>query len=159
MANGVNSALINMQNATNQQKAEENKKTGATKDLDQDMFLKLMMEQLKYQDPLDPMDNTEFLTQQAQFTQVSSLQSIQSSMASFNQYSQAATMIGRDVVLQNPNEEGSYLYGTVDAVNFNGKEATILVSGVEFPLSSVMQVHAKPIEIPDESSSTDSEGT
>jgi flagellar basal-body rod modification protein FlgD len=35
-----------------------------------DVFLKLMVEQLKHQDPLNPADGTEFVTQLAQFTQL-----------------------------------------------------------------------------------------
>lgn len=146
MANSISSTLIGMQNATNQQKAAEAKKTGATQELGGDVFLQLMLEQLKYQDPLEPMDNAQFLEQQAQFTQVSSLQNIESSLTSFNNYSQAAAMIGRDVVIQDPNDAENLLYGTVEMVNFNGKNASVVVGEKEYPLSSVVQLHANPIQ-------------
>ena len=141
----IASTLISMQNSTNQHKAA-NSQVGANQELGQDMFLQLMLEQLKYQDPLEPMDNTEFLTQQAQFTQVSSLQSIEQSLTSFNSYSQAAAMVGRDVVIKDPNNEENFIYGTVDTVNFSGGEASVTVGEKEYPLSSVVQLHANPLK-------------
>ena len=41
--------------------------------LNQDTFLTLLVAQLKYQDPMNPADSTEFLSQTAQFTQVEKL--------------------------------------------------------------------------------------
>ena len=90
MTSSINSELVTMQNMTSQMQAKEKAVTGVKNNLGQDAFLQLMMEQLKYQDPLEPMDNSEFLTPQAQFTQVSSLQNIESSMNSFSKYYQAA---------------------------------------------------------------------
>ena len=52
--------------------------------LDKDAFLKLMMTQLQYQDPLNPMDNTEYIAQMAQFSSVEQLANIASSMSSNN---------------------------------------------------------------------------
>ena len=142
MANSIASQLVTMQNATSQQQAKQKTETGATTTLGQDVFLQLMMEELKNQDPLEPMDNKDFLTQQAQFTQVSSLQNIESALTSYNQYSQAASMIGRDVVLQDPDNEENYIYGNVEAVNLSGKDTSIVVDGKTYPLSSIVQIQA-----------------
>ena len=51
--------------------------TPDTNQLNQDTFLKLLVAQMKYQDPLAPTDSTQFLTQTAQFTTVSTLQQIE----------------------------------------------------------------------------------
>ncbi len=48
------------------------RKTGLAA-LDQGDFLKLMTEQLKMQDPFDPVDNTAMLAQMAQFTSLSGI--------------------------------------------------------------------------------------
>ena len=103
-----------------------------------------MMEQLKYQDPLEPMDNSEFLTQQAQFTQLSSIQNVESLLTQYNQYSQAASMMGKDVVIEDPNS-GDYLYGNVEAVNLSSKNTTVVVGGKSYPLSSVVQIQSQVI--------------
>lgn len=44
--------------------------------LDKDAFLKLMLTQLQHQNPLDPMDNTEYIAQMAQFSSVEQLANI-----------------------------------------------------------------------------------
>jgi len=74
--------------------------TAPDNEVSQDMFLKLLVAQLKYQDPLSPMDGTQFITQSAQFTQLETLMKIQKSQEGLAQSSQllsAATMVGRPV--------------------------------------------------------------
>jgi flagellar hook assembly protein FlgD len=44
--------------------------TAESKDLSKDMFLKLMVAQLKYQNPLNPVDGTDFLQQLSQISGV-----------------------------------------------------------------------------------------
>jgi flagellar basal-body rod modification protein FlgD len=71
--------------------------------LGKDDFLKLLITQMRYQDPLSPMDNSQFLSQMAQF---SSLEQMQNLNESFDQSmllsqslnnSSAAGFIGRHV--------------------------------------------------------------
>ena len=66
----------------------------------QDTFLKLLVAQLKYQDPLNPTDSSQFLTQTAQFTQLETLQKIEKSLAASEQANHvlaASGMVGRSV--------------------------------------------------------------
>jgi flagellar basal-body rod modification protein FlgD len=68
--------------------------------LNQDTFLKLLVAQMKYQDPLSPTDSTQFLTQTAQFTTVSTLQQIekdQQALGHTNALLAASGMVGRGV--------------------------------------------------------------
>ncbi len=53
--------------------------------LDKDAFLKLMMVQLQNQNPLNPQDNTEYMSQMAQFSSVEQLSNIASSSETSNQ--------------------------------------------------------------------------
>lgn len=78
----------------------------ADKSLGQDAFLELMITQLKNQDPTNPMQNGEFLSQMAQFGTVSGINELQkgfTSLASALQSSQAlqaSTMVGREVEIE-----------------------------------------------------------
>ena len=55
-------------------------KTGA----DKDTFLKLLVAQLTHQDPLNPVEDKEFISQLAQFTQVEELQKISGGVETLN---------------------------------------------------------------------------
>ncbi len=72
----------------------------ASNQLNENTFLTLLVAQLKYQDPMNPADSTQFLTQTAQFTQVETLQKMETEQAasqSANQVLAASSMIGRPV--------------------------------------------------------------
>lgn len=89
------------------------------KELGQAEFFDLMVAQLKFQDPIKPVANTEFVAQLAQFSNVRALGDIQESMAELvgafqsSQALQASTLVGRGVLVPgnaaelNPGEEVS----------------------------------------------------
>lgn len=88
----------------------------------QDRFLKLLVTQMKNQDPLNPMDNAQVTSQMAQLSTVTgidkvnaALQALSDSMTS-NQSLQAATMIGHGVLVPGKGLDLSKgaAYGGVD---------------------------------------------
>lgn len=136
----LSSEIINLQNQTTAMQANQTKTTGSEQEYDQDMFLKLMLEQLKYQDPLEPTGSTEFLEQQAMFTQVSELQKLNSEISTNNQLVQGSLMIDKEVVLTDPSNSSKEITGIVTSVGYNGSEATIEVNGKSYPISSVKTI-------------------
>jgi len=72
--------------------------------LSQTDFLKLMTSQLQNQDPMKPLDNSEFVSQMAQFSTVSGIQNLQSSFStlatslSSGQALQASSLVGHNVL-------------------------------------------------------------
>lgn len=78
----------------------------ATKELGQEDFLALMIQQLRNQDPLKPMENGEFIGQMAQFSTVSGIADMTKSVAGLTdafksgQALQAASMVGRTVLTE-----------------------------------------------------------
>lgn len=136
----LNQELINMQSNTAVNRANELKKNGASQELDGDAFLMLMMEQLKNQDPMNPMDNSEMLAQQAQFTQIQELQKMNESMNTNNMIQQANSLVGKNVQIVDPNNTSRLITGLVTSANFTNGAATITVNGKEYPLGLVAGV-------------------
>lgn len=86
--------------------------------INQDDFIKLFLAQLQFQDPLEPVDNREFLAQLAQFSALEqSRQTSESlgSMLTMNAADQAVGLVGKTVDAQ---IEGNTVSGTVIAVEF-----------------------------------------
>ncbi|MCK4742516.1 MAG: flagellar hook assembly protein FlgD [Sulfuriflexus sp.] len=87
-------------NKTNATKAAE-----GSNELGQQQFLELMVAQIRNQDPFEPLENGEFLSQIAQFSTVSGIQDLQDSFSSFagsissNQALQASALVGRTVAV------------------------------------------------------------
>jgi flagellar basal-body rod modification protein FlgD len=92
---------------TSLSKASPTYVTGSSSTLGKDDFLKLLVEQLKNQDPMNPLDGTQFASQLAQFSSVEQLTNMNSNLESSvatNQLmaqsignSLATTMIGREI--------------------------------------------------------------
>jgi flagellar basal-body rod modification protein FlgD len=86
------------------------RKTAATTTaLGKDDFMKLLLAQLKNQNPLNPMEGTEFAVQLAQFSSLEQLTNLNTEIKTqgINQltlgYAQSVSMIGKEVVAQNGN--------------------------------------------------------
>jgi flagellar basal-body rod modification protein FlgD len=110
----------------------DDKKT--TKDMDKDAFLQLLVAQMKNQDPADPMDNNEFISQSAAFSsleqlinlseKLDSLNKLVENLSSNNQLLTASNFIGKEVKYL-----GNY-------TNFDGKSAPI-----------TFELHNKPSKV------------
>ncbi len=95
-------------------------------------FLKILVTQLSYQDPLKPMDNQEFIAQMAQFTSLDQTRQLNDKLAqllSTQSSLQSVGLIGKTAEFK--LESGETLAGTVTALSFAGEtpELTITASG------------------------------
>ncbi len=105
---------------------------------DQDTFLKLLVAQLKYQDPSNPADSTQFLAQTAQFTQVEKLNEI-AGLLGAQQLIGASALVGRTVTYQ--DADGLSHTGVVTKTKLNGdSEPTLVVGDTDVQLSKVTEV-------------------
>lgn len=68
--------------------------SSSTSGLGMDAFLQLLVTQLQYQDPLDPMDDKEFVAELAQFSSLEQLTEINSGIEGLSSLSQEQQMIG-----------------------------------------------------------------
>lgn len=132
--------------AANKAKDNTNSSTASKKnsDLDKDAFLRLLVTQLQYQDPLDPMDNTEFVSQMAQFSALEQMNNLNNTMTN----SQAYGMIGRTVFAKVYNESKNVyedISGTVDSITIKKSGAYLNIGDKEVPYSDVQQVYSTDV--------------
>ncbi|MCL6548379.1 MAG: flagellar hook capping protein [Alicyclobacillus sp.] len=115
--------------------------------LDKNAFLQLLVTQMRYQDPLQPQDNTQFLAQLAQFTALEQMsnvaQSEQSVLQAATALQQLATvaveqrLIGSQVTVQDGD---SVVTGQVTGIRFSGGDPELVIGGNTYPLSAVQEV-------------------
>ncbi len=110
---------------------------------DKEMFLQLLVAQMRYQDPLNPTDSGEFLAQSAQFTALEKMQDVADQTAQLLAAQVAfgaSGLVGRDITWSTP--EGETLSGTVDSVTFGPEGPVLGADGSEIPLALVQSVSA-----------------
>jgi flagellar basal-body rod modification protein FlgD len=108
---------------------------------DKDTFLKLLVAQLKYQDPSNPADSTAFLAQTAQFTQVerlNELKTVGTDQLMSQMMLSASSMVGKTITFAGP--DGKDVTGVVTSARFNGSAPTLRVGDTDVPLPAVKQV-------------------
>jgi len=106
-----------------------------------DTFLKLLVAQLKYQNPMSPADGTEFLSQTAQFSVVEKLDELAKTNAellSSNRALSASSLIGRHVVY--PDAKGVDTTALVTGVRFDRGGPVLITGDTEVPLAGVKEV-------------------
>lgn len=123
-------------------------------------FLNLLVAQITNQDAMNPMDNTEFISQMAQF---SSLQAM-SDLTKISIESQATSLIGKNVVVATYDDYGRLVQdeGIVQRVAIYGNETRLYVNDKEYYYANVMEVKAveakEPPEPEKEPPKTDGDG-
>lgn len=114
--------------------------------LDQDTFLKLLVAQLQYQDPENPADATEFLSQTAQFATVEKLSTLTTTTQQLVHQAQAqtaASLVGQTVSWT--DSSGTARSGVVTAATLGGSPS-VTVSGTSVPVDSITSVAPQPTD-------------
>jgi flagellar basal-body rod modification protein FlgD len=109
--------------------------------LGQDEFIKILVTQLRSQDPLNPQKDTEFVGQMAQFSALESTKLMQEEIQGLR----ANALIGHTVEVSGENAN---VIGEVTAVDKIKGELKIIVDGVPYSLSDVIRV-ARSIQQPE----------
>jgi len=116
-----------------------------TAELGKDAFLRLLVTQLRYQDPINPVKDQEFIAQLAQFSTLEELQGLNRRIDEMVQLQlwvsgmgQATTLIGRHVTLE--LADGTRVEGKVDAVTMRNGAPYLLVGDREYLVTTVVAV-------------------
>ena len=102
-------------------------------ELGQEEFMALMTAQLKNQDPLKPSSDTDFIAQMAQFSSVDSLEKLNKNFESMaqqltsNQSLQAASMVGKQVLVPSNNTYFNGSNATTGAVSLDTRDRKSVV--------------------------------
>ena len=115
--------------------------------LDRDAFLKLLVAQLKYQDPTSPTDASAMMAQTSQLTMVERLDDINTALtaaAATDRLTLAGTMVGRQVTFQSESGPST---AVVDSVRFVNGEFVLSAGGFAVPMEAIIEVGTAPVPL------------
>jgi flagellar basal-body rod modification protein FlgD len=111
--------------------------------MDKDTFLKLLVAQMRYQDPSNPTDPSQFMAQTATFSQVEKLDQLvtqNASLVALQKSMSAGALVGHSV--KYTDETGARQTGTVSSVVLGdaSTDATATIGGKSVPLGRITEV-------------------
>jgi flagellar basal-body rod modification protein FlgD len=110
--------------------------------LNSDSFLQLLVTQLKYQSPTEPMDPSQLMTSTAQLTLVdkmNELVKLQKSDSALTRANIASSIVGKNVTFNDPTT-GAAVTGSVAAVKIQGDALLLRVDGKDIPFEIVTEI-------------------
>ena len=113
--------------------------------LDGNAFLKLMIAQLQYQNPFQPMDTTAMMQQTSALTSVQTLQdlsALQKTMLGMQEAATANGFIGKQVTATDAS--GATLTGVVGNVTYTATGPLLNVGGTDVPIADITQASNAP---------------
>ena len=129
-----NGKIVETESQTSVSKAAKSKSNG----MDKEAFLQLLVAQMKYQDPLEPTSNTEYISQYAQFSQVEQMQNMSSSM----DLQRASSLVGKEVYIKTTTSSGDtkLVQGRVDYVSYENNKAYLYINEQKYSIDDLDSV-------------------
>jgi flagellar basal-body rod modification protein FlgD len=122
---------------------------GPNSTLDRDAFLKLLVAQLKYQDPTKPADASQMVAQSAQLTMVDRLNEISAQMttsASSQRFALASAVVGKEITFAAP--DGTTRSALATSARLDGDEVVLTAGEFTVPMGSVLSIGVAPTPAP-----------
>ena len=114
------------------------------KTLGQDEFLQLLVVQMRNQDPLKPVSDTEFIAQMAQFSNLEQTKAMSSDIAKLRQstaFNQGTALMGKQVSLLSGGS--TFTKGIVTDLTVKDGEVSLIVNGKTYELGQVVSVNSE----------------
>lgn len=108
--------------------------------LDKQAFLQLLVAQMKYQDPLEPTSNTEYISQLATFSELEEMQNMRGSI----DLQRASQLVGQEVYMKTTDAttgNTNYVHGKVDYVIYENGKAYLSIDGKNYPLDDLDSIY------------------
>lgn len=137
VVNGAYKKTAASQEATKANTNISTSKTAETKDggYTEEMFMKLLVAEMQYQDPLEPTDNSQYVAQLASFTQIEAIQAVQADMKNI----QGNSMVGKMVALI--DDDNVEIHGRVDYVRTDDDGQLLAsVNNKEYPVEKIKSI-------------------
>ncbi|MCH5254797.1 MAG: flagellar hook capping protein [Lachnospiraceae bacterium] len=117
--------------------AQGTKKT-SNSTVSKDQFLQLLVAQMKYQDPLEPTSNTEYISQYATFSELEQMQNMSASL----EMARASQLVGQTVLLDVTDSSGrtTTVQGNVDYVVYENGKTYLSVNGELYSMDDLNTV-------------------
>lgn len=107
------------------------------KGYDKDTFLQILVAQMKYQNPLQPESNTEYISQYAIFSQIEQLSNIQNTL----NLMRAENIIGKFVnIKETINGQINEVSGKVDKITYKENTVYVNVNGKNYLFDNVTEI-------------------
>lgn len=118
--------------------SSKEKEKRASNTLDKDAFLQLLVAQMKYQDPLEPTSNTEYISQLATFSSLEEMQNLNSAMT----LQRASQLVGQYVFMKVTDSNGKTTYpeGSVDYVVYENNKAFLSINDTLYSIDDLKTV-------------------
>ena len=129
-----NGKIVETTSQTSVSKAAKSKSNG----MDKEAFLQLLVAQMKYQDPLEPTSNTEYIAQYAQFSQVEQMQNMSNSM----DLQRASSLVGKEVYIKTTTSSGDtkLVQGKVDYLSYENNKAYLYINEQKYSIDDLDSV-------------------
>ena len=126
-----NGKIVETASQTSVKKSTKSSNNG----MDKEAFLQLLVAQMKYQDPLEPTSNTEYISQYAQFSQVEQMQNMSSSM----DLQRASSLVGKEVYIKTTTSSGDtkLVQGRVDYVSYENNKAYLYINEQKYSIDDL----------------------
>ncbi len=134
----VNGELVQSEQRVGQTKTISEKTSEQASSMDKDSFLQLLVAQMKYQDPMEPTSNTEYISQYAQFSELEAMTNLSSNM----DLQRATSLVGKEVIVKSTGASGEsvFVQGKVDFVSQEGTKAYLNISGKKYSINDLDSV-------------------
>src|SRR5512133_2523506 len=114
--------------------------------MDSGQFMQILIAQLTHQNPLEPMDNAEMMSQFSQLNSLQELREIHTGMdkvSASNQVMYLASLIGKNVKANRP--DGKVIEGIVEGVITEKDNPQLRIGTDEVPLDEVIEVQGEDL--------------
>jgi flagellar basal-body rod modification protein FlgD len=132
------STIVNGIDTTAANSYTSSSSSSSSTDLDKEAFLKLLVTQMQYQDPLDPGDSTEYMSQLAQYSSLEATMNISDTLEKGN----ALNLVGEYVIMNTTDSSGntSAISGLVEYATVKDGEVLLSINDTYYPASDLDSV-------------------